>query len=289
MSESSRSTIISTAEAPSIGADSFVSIIMPAFNESSVIADNLREVVATFDQFGRPYEVILVDDGSPDNTYRAAGDVIREHPRHVRVVRYDVNKGKGNALTAGCAYARGTHVVFLDADMDLHPSQLPRFFEEMQNTGADAVIGSKRHPQSRVNYPVIRQIYSAVYYAMVRVLFGLRLRDTQTGLKLFTRDLLNDVLPRVLSKQFAFDIEVLAIAHRLGYKIVDAPVVLDFSRRKGRIGIKHIQRIFTDTVAIFYRLRICKYYDVVHQHQKFLQSHDTTREINVSHDVNKSG
>lgn len=278
-------TTLSPTEPSILGAGAFVSIIMPAFNESTYIADNLREVVATFDQFGTPFEVILVDDGSPDNTYKAAIEVIREHPTSVRIVRYDVNKGKGNALMAGCAYARGSHVVFLDADMDLHPSQLPRFFDIMRDSGADAVIGSKRHPQSQVQYPLIRQIYSAVYYTLVRALFGLRLRDTQTGLKLFTRALLNNVLPRVLSKQFAFDIEVLTIAHRLGYKIVDAPVVLDFGRPRGRIGLQHIQRIFTDTIAIFYRLRICKYYDHVHQNLDDMRDNETTREITMPFDL----
>lgn len=266
------------------GDSMFISVIMPAFNESLFIADNLREVVSTFARFGPRFEVILVDDGSPDNTYRAASEVIREHPETVRIVRYDKNKGKGNALTAGCAFARGSHVVFLDADMDLHPSQLPRFFEIMQESNSDAVIGSKRHPDSQVRYPLIRKIYSAVYYTMVRILFGLQLRDTQTGLKLFTRELLSNVLPRVLSKQFAFDIEVLTIAHRLGYKIVDAPVVLDFSRPRGRIGFQHIQRIFTDTLAIYYRLRIRKYYDEIHQSIDEMRHDESTREITTPED-----
>ena len=261
--------------------DQIITIIMPAFNESAYIADNLREVVATFERFDCLFEVILVDDGSPDNTYRVASEVIHEHPSIVRIVRYDENQGKGNALMAGVAYARGAYVVFLDADMDLHPSQLPRFFEEMQAAGADAVIGSKRHPESRVKYPIIRRLYSFAYYSFVRLLFGLNLRDTQTGLKLFKRALLDDVLPRVLSKRFAFDIEVLTIAHRLGYKIVDAPVTLDFTRPKGRLGTRQIARIFIDTLAIFYRLRLRHYYDVAHQGQDFLREGGVAREITV--------
>lgn len=260
-------------------ADQIISIIMPAFNESDFIADNLREVVGTFERFSCEFEVILVDDGSPDNTYRVASEVIREHPSRVRIVRYETNLGKGNALMAGVAYARGTYVVFLDADMDLHPSQLPRFFEVMRTSGADAVIGSKRHPDSHVRYPLIRQIYSFGYYSFVRLLFGLNLRDTQTGLKLFKKHLLDDVLPRVLSKRFAFDIEVLTIAHRLGYKITDAPVTLDFSRPKGRLGTQQVLRIFIDTLAIFYRLRLRHYYDVAHQRADFLREDGAAREI----------
>lgn len=238
-----------------------ISVIMPAFNESEHIVKNLKEVVDTFSTFGYSFEVIVVDDGSHDNTYLHAARVLLEHPENVRIVRYDENQGKGNALIAGTSYAHGEYVVFLDADMDLHPSQLPLFFEILEIQQADAVIGSKRHTLSRVNYPLIRQLYSIGYYAMVRLLFGLPLKDTQTGLKVFKRKVLLDVFPRVLAKRFAFDIEVLANAHRLGYKIADAPVTLHFQRCYNRISLRHVWLIFLDTLAIFYRMKLRRYYD----------------------------
>ncbi len=256
---------------------SCISIVMPAFNESELIAANLREVVATFERFNANFEVILVDDGSRDNTHLHALRVLVDHPEKVRILRYEVNQGKGNALMAGAANARGEFVVFLDSDMDIHPEQLPRYFEIMQNKKADAVIGSKRHPESRVRYPLIRQLYSTGYYAIVRALFGLPLRDTQTGLKLFRTELLKDVLPRVLAKRFAFDIEMLSIAHYLGYRIVDAPVLLGFNRRYGRINYKEAWRIFLDTLAIFYRLRLLHYYDS--KHNDFMVGGSTVREV----------
>jgi glycosyltransferase involved in cell wall biosynthesis len=241
-----------------------ISIVMPAFNESNLIAANLREVVATFERFRANFEVILVDDGSHDNTHLHALRVVVDHPERIRILRYEVNQGKGNALMAGAANARGEFVVFLDSDMDIHPEQLPLYFEIMERKNADAVIGSKRHPESRVRYPFLRQLYSNGYYALVRSLFGLPLRDTQTGLKLFRAKVLKDVLPRVLAKRFAFDIELLSIAHHLGYRIVDAPVVLGFNRKYGRINYKEVWRIFLDTLAIFYRLRVLHYYDTRH-------------------------
>jgi glycosyltransferase involved in cell wall biosynthesis len=234
---------------------------MPAFNESQHIVKNLREVVDTLSSFEYDYEVILVDDGSADNTYLHAAAVLSQHPEVVRIVRYDQNRGKGNALICGTEYARGDLIVFLDADMDLHPSQLPLFFEILDLTGADAVIGSKRHPRSNVNYPLVRQIYSAAYYGLVKLLFGLPLRDTQTGLKLFRAEVLRKVFPRVLAKRFAFDIEVLANAHRMGYIIAEAPVTLRFQRQMGRINLRHVWVILLDTLAIFYRMRILHYYD----------------------------
>lgn len=254
-----------------------VSVLMPAFNESRNIASNLREVVDTFLALNIEFEVILIDDGSPDHTYLFASDVLGDHPELVRVVRYDINQGKGGALITGAAVARGEFIVFLDADMDLHPAQLTTFFEIQRETSADAVIGSKRHPQSKVDYPWMRQIYSWGYYNIVRLLFGLPLRDTQTGLKLFRKRLLDDVFPRVLNKRFAFDIELLAVAHNLGYRLTDAPVRLEFQRVLGRIAWPEVWKIFLDTLAIFYRLRIRHYYDAQHP-QEFAAICSTSRE-----------
>lgn len=237
---------------------------MPAYNEAPNIERNLVEVVETLTRLGYDYEVIVVDDGSPDMTYLEAARVLTSHPGRVRVVHYDVNRGKGNALICGASFARGDLLVFLDADLDLHPSQLPVLFDIMKKSDADVVIGSKRHKGSSVNYPRIRRVYSACYYVLIRILFGLPVKDTQTGLKLFKREVVATVFPRVLIKRFAFDIEVLANAHHFGYKIVDAPVVLTFQRGTfGRIKPYDVYKIFLDTLAIFYRMRILKYYDKV--------------------------
>ena len=240
-----------------------ISVIVPAYNESGAIFRNLKETVETLADLGFDFEVIVVDDGSVDETFLHAAQLLPTHGGRVRVVRYDVNQGKGNALMCGTGYATGDHIVFLDADMDLHPRQLPRFFEIMDKTGADVVIGSKRHPESNVNYPFVRRIYSAVYYLMIRVLFGLPVRDTQTGLKVFKAQVLRDVFPRVLVKRFAFDIEVLTNAHRLGYKIADAPVTLEFRRGTGRVKMRDAKLIFIDTLGVFYRMRLLRYYDSI--------------------------
>lgn len=231
-----------------------VSVIMPAYNEAESIQTNLRETARTLELFGYEYEIILVDDGSPDNTHLAASEVI-EYAGRVRVVRYDRNRGKGGALACGVAFSLGEIIVFLDADMDLHPEQLPTFFGIMESQEADVVIGSKRHPLSNVSYPWQRRLYSAGYYTLVRLLFGLPVKDTQTGLKVFKRRVLETVLPYVHSRRFAFDIELLARAHRHGFKIVDAPVTLQFKRPFGRIGLKHAIGIGMETLLIWSRLR----------------------------------
>ncbi|MGB6412886.1 MAG: glycosyltransferase [Candidatus Cybelea sp.] len=238
-----------------------LSIVMPAYNEAHSIADNVCETVETMRQLGLDFEIIVVDDGSLDGTHTAAIDALRVWPELVRVVRCRRNQGKGNALICGTSYSKGEFVAFLDADMDLHPEQLQNFFAIMFAENADAVIGSKFHPESRVEYPRLRRIYSFFYYMLVRALFGLPLRDTQTGIKLFKREVLERVLPRVLVKRFAFDLELLANAHHFGYRVAEAPVEVNFTRVCSRLRLPAVWNVFLDTLAIFYRMRILRYYD----------------------------
>ena len=240
-----------------------ISVIMPAFNEAETISKNLRETVDTLAGLGYDFEVIVVDDGSHDDTWNAAARALSDHFANVRIISYDRNEGKGNAVMRGTAAARGDIIIFLDADMDLHPAQLPAFFEIMSRERADVVIGSKLHPQSVVNYPMSRRVATLGYYTLVHMLFGLPLRDTQTGLKVFKAEVLRRVFPKVLVKRFAADIEVLVLAHSLGYKIREAPVTLTFQRRFGRIKLSDIFCIARDTLAIYYRLNILRYYDTI--------------------------
>lgn len=238
-----------------------LSILMPAYNEAQSIARNVCETVETMHGIGMPFEIVVVDDGSLDGTHHAALDALRAWPESVRIVRCRKNEGKGNALVCGASYAKGEYVAFLDADMDLHPEQLEQFFTLMDSSNADAVIGSKFHPLSRVEYPRLRRVYSFFYYMMVRAMFGLPVRDTQTGIKLFRREVLDRVLPRVLVKRFAFDLELLANVHHFGYAIVEAPVEVNFQRVSSRLRLGAVWNVFVDTLAIFYRMRILRYYD----------------------------
>lgn len=239
-----------------------LSILMPAYNEANSIAQNVCETVETMKSMGVDFEIVVIDDGSLDGTHTAASDALRAWPDHVRVVRCNRNEGKGNALICGAAYARGENVAFLDADMDLHPEQLATFFAIMDAREADAVIGSKFHPESNVDYPFVRRIYSLCYFMLVRTLFGLPVRDTQTGIKLFKREVLDRVLPRILVKRFAFDLELLANVHHFGYRVVEAPVTVNFKRVCSRLRLAAVWNVFLDTMAIFYRMRILHYYDI---------------------------
>jgi glycosyltransferase involved in cell wall biosynthesis len=238
-----------------------ISVIVPAYNESQAIAANLRAIVDALSPHAPHLEIIVVDDGSHDQTWRHAAATMERSAATVRILRYERNEGKGFALACGARHATGEFVVFLDADLDLHPDQVPSFFDILFSTGADAVIGSKWHPDSQVEYPAWRRVLSHGYYALVHLLFGLPLRDTQTGLKLFRARLLESVVPRLLTKRFAFDVELLAVAHRMGFKIVEAPVRLQFRRDVPRLRWHDSWHALVDTLAIFYRIHLRRYYD----------------------------
>lgn len=238
-----------------------VSIIMPAYNEEGHIAKNIEEVARTFNEFGCAWEIIVVDDGSVDSTYEEALGLSEKYQDELIVKKNPANHGKGRAIKKAWHYITGDYVVFLDADMDLHPIQVQTLFDIMRLDQADIVIGSKLHPNSVVNYPLGRRIISWGYYLLIRVLFNLPCHDTQTGIKLFKAEVLEKVFPRILVKKFAFDLEILVNAHHLGYKLTEAPIVLNSKRRYGRIGPRAIFVTLLDTLAIYYRMYILKYYD----------------------------
>ncbi len=239
-----------------------ISVLMPAYNEGRAIRSNILSVDRMLRSFKVPYEIIVVDDGSGDWTVEEAQKAARGQ-RQITVKRIELNQGKGWALKEGFRIARGEWVVFMDSDLDLDPKQLKLFFDIQKRDKADVVIGSKRHPESKLRYPLKRRVISAGYFFLVKVLFGLPLRDTQTGLKLFNREVLMTVFPKVLVKRYAFDLELLVLAHRAGFSISEAPVIVNYRGKFGHIKISTIFNIFWDTMAVFYRLRIKKYYDKV--------------------------
>ena len=236
-----------------------LSVILPVFNLAAEIRGNLEKVETVLRRTGLAYELLPVDDGSSDGTAEALRDWAAPEAGR-RPVFLDRNGGKGNALKAGFKASRGELILLLDGDLDILPGYLPGFLETMERTHADIVIGSKRHPKSRVRYPWHRRLASAVYFGLVRMFIGMPITDTQTGMKLFRRNVLGEALDRMLVKTYAFDLELLAIAFGRGAKIAEAPVAIRFGDKFGALSPRTVRQMSLDSLAVFYRLRLLNYY-----------------------------
>lgn len=232
--------------------DEKLSIVMPAYNEGKKIYNNLLKTVEIVGGFHKNFEIVAVNDGSVDNTekeIKRAG----EADKHIIAVNYTPNGGKGKAIKEGVLKATGEYIAFLDSDLDLSPNHLDLFLSKMEETGAEAVIGSKLHKDSQVNYPKRRKIMSVGYYVILVILFHLPVKDTQTGVKLFRGDVLRKIIPRVQSTGYAYDIEILANVSRMGGKIEEMPIVLKFQRENhwGRIRMIDVWQVAKDTMKVF--------------------------------------
>src|SRR5712691_10084413 len=234
-----------------------VSVIVPAYREARHIQENLGKLLRELEALGRTYEVVVVSDGNTDETAREAERVISPF---IKVIEYNRNMGKGYALRCGIAHSSGELVTFIDADMELDPRYIKGFIAVMESFDCDAVVGSKRHPMSNVHYPPTRRFQSLMYQLLVRTLFRVKVRDTQTGLKLFRREVLEEVVPLLAIKRFAFDLELLVVARQLGYrKVMEAPVELSY-KFESTADLKATWHVLWDTAAIFYRLRFLRFY-----------------------------
>lgn len=238
-----------------------LSVIIPAYNVSKLIQDTLQECVLALNTFEIDYEIIVVNDGSTDDTYKHAFEFSLNY-KNIMVLNYKNNGGKGFAIKYGSKLITGDFVSFIDADLDIHPIQLKLFLEYMEKYNADVVIGSKKHPSSNVKYPLTRKFLSNGYHLMNKILFDLPVKDTQVGLKLFKREVFKEVIQKVLIKRYAFDLELLALINSKKYKIIEAPIQINYNFNSS-VNLKAIWNIFIDTLAVAYRLHILKYYDKI--------------------------
>ena len=238
-----------------------LTVVVPYFNPGDRVRETVDELLRTLSSTGATFEVIAVSDGSTDGSEQALAGLPADQVRNVRLQR---NYGKGEALRVGFTMGRGRFLGFIDADGDLPPDQVTMLAAIAHDAGSpapDVVLGSKRHPASQVVYPPLRRLYSWAWQQLVLALFGLHVRDTQTGLKLVRREVLADVLPRMLEKRFAFDLELLVVASRLGYgRFVEVPVRIR-QRFGSTVSPRAVAGMLADLLAIFYRLRLSHHYD----------------------------
>src|SRR2546425_1960417 len=200
------------------------------------------------------YEIIVVNDGSTDGT-RNIVSRISSFDETIRLISYSINMGKGYAIKQGVLHSRGKYVMFLDGDGEISTDVLSKYLEHMAT--ADIVIASKYHPLSVVNVPTSRRFLSKCFHLFVKLMLGIKVSDTQVGLKGGNGDRFRKILQRVMVKRYAFDAEMLAVAGIMGLKVDELPVKIDLDKSFKK---KEIVKMALDVLGVAFRLRVVKWY-----------------------------
>jgi glycosyltransferase involved in cell wall biosynthesis len=232
----------------------YASIIIPAYNQGKNIPYLLEKINEALGTTKQTYEIVVVNDGSYDNTLSVLINQHKLNP-HLRVFSYDENRGKGFAVKAGVMKSRGSVILFIDGDLNISPDKIRDYIEEVKHH--DIVIGSKMHISSKIDVPKFRSFLSKAFNLLVRLSTGINIKDTQSGLKAGNGDSLRKIFSVMLVKRYAFDVELLAIATLLKLRIKEMPVDIKLSNR---FPVDQMMQMFLDVASISYRLRIRKWY-----------------------------
>jgi glycosyltransferase involved in cell wall biosynthesis len=225
--------------------EEMISVIVPVFNEERNIEKTLTGLTKTLQDLACSFEIIVVNDGSTDNTR----DVL-SGKAGIRLISYESNRGKGYALRAGLRRARGEFVGYIDGDGEIDPAYLADFYKEITRGDCEVIIGRK----VRLKKDPLRKLYSHGFRFLVRFLFGLKV-DTQTGIKLFDRKAKS--LSGVRNDGYLYDLEFLIACSEQGFRIKEMPVVLADSKKLNRIHFLQVLGLLTEMVNLKIWRSIC--------------------------------
>ena len=202
-----------------------LSLVIPAYNEAERIGSTLERVLSFLDQQAFRSEVVVVDDGSRDNTRGVVGRFLEHSPTRVRILDYPKNQGKGHAVRVGMTAATGAYRVFYDADGSTPIEELDRLWPAFQN-GAQVAIGSRSIPGANVevHQAWYRETMGKTFNLLLRTAGLTRFRDTQCGFKGFTARACDVIFPRQTIMRYSFDAELLYIAQKHGLPIAEVPI-----------------------------------------------------------------
>ncbi len=242
-----------------------LSIVMPCYKGEKFIEESIRTTERIVAKFCKDFEIIIVVDGFVDKSYEIAKSLEKEF-NNLKVVGYKENKGKGYAIKYGLKFCKGKYVALLDSDLDYHPKALKWFLEKLINENIDIIIGNRRDKNSVFEYPPLRKFLSYCFNAYVNLLFPeLKVKDTQAGIKMFKKDVVVDLFNNIdnfeFSNGYAFDVGILVLARKKGYKIIHAPCIIKqkFTGIGGVGLIKTIYRMGKDVLLLKMRLKECSF------------------------------
>jgi len=200
------------------------SIVIPAYNEGARLGATLERVLAYVSQQGEETEVIVVNDGSRDNT----ADIVRQFAASnpvLRLVENPANRGKGFSVRNGILHARARVVIFSDADLSSPIEELPKLLKPLKQ-GADIAIGSRwlQSDLQTQRQPLHRQLFGRIFNLLLRTTLGLQFKDTQCGFKAFTAEAAQTIFPLQHIERWGFDPEILFLARKFGFKVREVPI-----------------------------------------------------------------
>ena len=227
-----------------------LSIVIPAYNEERRLPETLRRIRAYLDTRRISAEIIVVDDGSSDGT-AALVERLRAEFSGLRLVLNDTNRGKGYSVRHGMLEARGDVLLFTDADLSSPIAEAAKLFAALE-AGADVALGSRwlRSELQTERQPVYRQLFGRLFNLFLRVVLGLRFRDTQCGFKAFTRRAAQAIFPRQRIERWGFDAELLFLAVRLGFQAAEVPVQWAHDERSKMSYFRDGMRMVTEVLRI---------------------------------------
>lgn len=225
-----------------------LSVVVPAYQEAATIVEALTRLEDALLRSNVSHEVIVVCDGCTDGTADEAKTLVGSLP--LKIVSYEPNHGKGHALVVGSKIASGDAIAFFDADLDIDPSSLVTLYEQLWSTDADGVVGSKFHRDSIVNYPLVRRLQSKIFMSVVFLLFRMKIRDTQTGAKVFREVVIRETVPDIKPTGFGFDVGLMVLAHDRGFRIEEGPVRLTYQYTSS-VNAKAVVQMIKDIVNLY--------------------------------------
>jgi len=230
-----------------------ISIIVPAYHASDFIKDAIKKKLGILDSLKVPYELILVIDGKDELSKREIVEFSKIE--QFKVVYLKNNHGKGFAVRRGMQSAKGKYIGYMDVDNDIDPKVIRDMYEVINNSDYTAVLPSKVHKLSVINYPFKRKIFSKTYNFLVTKIFKLNCSDTQLGAKIYTNSLVQKVLPLCSIDGFAFELEMLIIARKLDLlNFIEIPVLVNY-KTQTTISFKNGLNVLSDTFKFFFRIK----------------------------------
>ena len=226
------------------------SIVIPAYNESTRLAASLEKVLAYVHAQGWDAEVIVVNDGSRDNTAEIVRSFAAKDPV-LRLLENPGNRGKGYSVRNGMLNARGKILLFSDADLSSPIEEAPKLLQALEE-GADIAIGSRwlRAETQTQRQPLHRQLFGRIFNLMLRITLGLKFKDTQCGFKAFKKLAADAIFPLQKIERWGFDPEILFLAKRYGLRVAEVPVSWAHDHRSKINPLRDGARMFWELMQV---------------------------------------